>query len=200
MSRSRILLPLASAVALALFALPVTAVVTQTSSPNAPLLPDNGCVDDGAGTGLGGITDAIVFTETGTISDVNVSVEITHTWRADLQASVSYSEGGGTVMLMNNHDTSGDNYFATFDSDAALACSDATMCGLTTGSPCETAPGPVCQPNASLDAFDGFSAPGTFTLTMCDRAAADTGTLVAWSVTLDGDGDLPVELSGFSIE
>jgi subtilisin-like proprotein convertase family protein len=172
--------------------------VTNTSTPNAALLPDNGCLDDtNTGTGGGGITDAIAFTETGTISDVDVRVEFTHTWRSDIQAVVTYSGGGGTVRLANNHDGSGDNYFATFDSEAAALCSDAANCG--TAGNCTAAPGPSCQPDQSLTAFNSLSAPGTFTLAVCDRAAGDLGTLVAWEVALTGD-PLPVELMGFSVE
>lgn len=175
------------------------AQITNTDNANVPMDPDNGCLDDTNGTGQGGVTRTIAFTQTGTIDDVNVSIDITHTWRSDVQAGLSYSVGGGTILLANNQDTSGDNYIATFDSQAALPCSDATQCGLTAGSPCATAPGAICQPTGSLDAYNGLASPGTWTLTLCDRAAADTGTLNSWAVTLDGMG-LPVELTGFSID
>jgi len=173
------------------------AVVTNTSTPNAAVLPDNGCVDDTNGTGLGGITDVIAFTETGTISDVDVAVQFTQTWRSDIQAALTYTGGGGTVVLVNNFDTSGDNLNAVLDSDAATLCSDAANCG--TGTNCVTAPGPTCQPNQSLNAFDTLASPGTWTISVCDRAAADFGNLVQWSVTLDGSGQLPVDLQGFSV-
>lgn len=173
------------------------AVVTNTSTPNAPVAPDNGCVDDTAGNGAGGITDNIAFVEAGTISDVDVAVQFTQTWRSDIQAALSYTGGGGTVQIINNWDTSGDNLNAVLDSDAAVLCSDAANCGTTTN--CVTAPGPTCQPNATLNAFDGLASPGTWTLAVCDRATQDTGNLVQWSVTLDGTGGLPVELQGFSV-
>lgn len=172
-------------------------VVSMISSPNAAIAPDNGCLDDTNGTGGGGITDAISFTAAGTIDDVNVRIEVTHTWRSDVQAALTYTGGGGTVRLANNVDSSGDNFFATFDSEGAALCSDAANCGTTTN--CVTAPGPVCQPLEALTAFDGLTSPGTWTLAVCDRAAADNGTLVAWEVTLEGAG-LPVELMGFSVE
>lgn len=179
------------------------ATVTNTSSPNLAIAPDNGCVDDtNAGVGLGGVTDTIAFTETGNISDVNVHVEITHTWRGDLQMILLYSGGGGTVRLANVHGNSGnsDNYFATFDSEAGVLCSDATMCGSIAvgGGPCQTAPGPTCQPDQSLTAFNALACPGTFTLRICDRVAVDTGTLNTWSVSVTGDH--PVELQTFTID
>lgn len=179
------------------------ATVTNTSSPNLAILPDNGCVDDtNTGTGLGGVTDTIAFTEAGNISDVNVHVEITHTWRSDLQMILTYTGGGGNVRLANAHgnSTNSDNYFATFDSEAGIACGDASQCNSTAvgGGPCQTAPGPTCQPDVSLTAFNALACPGTFTLAICDRVAADLGTLTTWSVSVTGDH--PVELQTFSIE
>lgn len=64
---------------------------------------------------------------------------------------------------------------------------------------CVTAPGPTCAPDVSLNAYDGLTSPGTWTLAVCDRATGDTGNLVAWEVTVDGDGGLPVDLQGFSV-
>ena len=172
-------------------------VLTLTSSPNAPILPDNGCVDDATGTGDGGITDVISFPAIATIADVDVAVEITHTWRGDLQIGLSFSGGGGTIVLANNHDTSGDNYYATFDDEGAAPCGDAANCG--TGANCVAAPGPICQPDVALSAFDGLSAtPGDFTLAICDRATGDLGTLLSWSVTVDA-ATVPVELMGFDV-
>ncbi len=195
----KIRLVLFAVLGIALMASPVAqAAVTHSSAPNAPVSPDNGCLDDTAGTGLGGITDVIAFVEAGTISDVNVRVEFTQTWRGDIQTALTYTGGGGAVVLANNHGGSADNYYATFDSDAAFLCSDATSgCGAAAN--CAAAPGPTCQPNQTLNAYDGLTSPGTWTLTTCDRATGDTGNLVAWEVTVDGDGGLPVDLQGFSV-
>lgn len=181
------------AIAASAFAIPVT----HSSSPGAAIV-DNGCLDDtNTGSGLGGSTDAINFPETGTINDVNIAVEFDTTWRSDIQAAVTYSVTATTVRLINNYDTSGDDLFAQLDSDAGVLCSDASMCG--TGANCVTAPGPVCQPQESLDAaFGATTAPGTFTMAVCDRAAQDNLVWTAWSVT--ADGTIPVELQGFSIE
>ncbi len=168
-----------------------TMTVTNTDAAALPVAPDNGCTDDAAGTGLGGISRTIAFTEVGTITDIDVTLVMTQTWRSDIQVGLSYTGGGGTVRLVNNNDTSGDNLNAIVDSDAALICSDAANCG--TAGNCVTPPGPTCQPIDPLTAFNGLATPGTFTLTVCDRAAADTGDLTSWSVTADLDvsGDLP---------
>lgn len=178
--------------------------ITGTSTPGLAILPDNGCAVDGdAGLGAGGVSDTIAIAQAGTISDVNVQVAFTHTWRSDLQMILSYTGGGGNVRLANGDGNSAnsDNFFATFDTDAATLCSDATLCGSTAagGGPCQTSPGPTCQPDQPLTAFNTLASPGTWTLTICDRVAQDLGTLDSWSVTLDGQG-LPVELMNFSVD
>lgn len=173
--------------------------VTRGSMPGAAVGDANCSGSDGAG----GITDTIMFPETGTITDVDVRVEITHSFRSDVQAHVTYSGGGGTVILAADHDGGDDDYYATFDDDGANACSDTAACG--SGGPCTMAddPGPVCTPDNPLSAFNGLLAPGTFTIAVCDDASFDsTGVLVEWEVTADGmmgDG-LPVELMDYDVD
>lgn len=178
-----------------------TTITRTTTNLNQPVAPDNGCANDTTGNGAGGITNTIVVTEAGLLSDVNVVVEMTQTWRSDIQAALSYTGGGGTVQIINNHDGNNNNYFATLDSDSANGlCSAAANCG--TAEPdvdCTVAPGPTCQPDASIAGFSGLNSPGTWTLAVCDRAAQDTGSLSSWSVVLTGD-PLPVELQSFTAE
>jgi len=170
-----------------------SAQITNTSTP-ALAIPDNECIVPAYAT------DTIAFTEAGTITDVNVRVAMTHTWRGDLQFFVDYSVGGGPVDLVapTGHDGSADNYYATFDDQAAVACSDSTLCG-TGGVGCEVAPGPICQPDALLSAYNTLASPGTWTISICDDAGGDIGTLDEWAVTLDGPG-LPVELMSFQVD
>jgi hypothetical protein len=166
------------------------AQITNTSTP-ALAIPDAECAVPTYAT------DTIAFTETGTITDVNIRVAFTHTWRGDLEFFVDYSVGGGPVNLALDHDSSADNYYATFDQEAALPCSDGTLCGAA--GPCDTAPGPTCLPDGDLSAYYTLASPGTWTISICDDAGGDTGTLDEWAVTLDGPG-LPVELMSFQVD
>lgn len=193
----RRIVTLALALLVVFAAVPAFAAVTRSASPNAPIAPDDGCTDDTNGSGLGGITSTIDYSDlsAGIISDVNIAVQFTQTWRSDIQAALLL--GADTVILLNNVDTSGDNLNAQIDDEGVGLCSSATHCGTATN--CVTAPGPVCQPNQPLTAFDGDNA-GLFTLRVCDRAAQDTGNLVAWSLTVDGTPPLPVELTGFQVQ
>jgi uncharacterized repeat protein (TIGR01451 family) len=164
------------------------AVVVTYTDPAAAAVPDNGCLDDTNGTGLGGVSRSITIPagDAGSILDVNVRINATHTWRSDVQAALT--DGTTTVILANNHDGSGDNYRALFDTAAPAACSvnSATTCGATnTTGACATTEA-TCQPNQSLNAFNGLeSSNRTFTLQICDRAAADLGTLNSWELIVD---------------
>ena len=173
----------------------LNAAVTQNGAPGGAVL--DGTTTCTGATGAGGPTDSVTFTEMGTISDVNVDVSITHAWRGDLIMDIAYN--GTTVVLASVHgDAAGNpNYIATFDSEAATACSDATMCG--DGGACN---GVTCSPDNPLTAFNTMTSPmGSWTFSVCDNfAASSSGTFDAWSVTLDGDNQLPVELLNLNIE
>jgi len=173
------------------------------SHSNAPALAVSNTTNACTGAdGTGGVTDTIAYTEAGTISDVNVAVEITHTWRGDLQFHVSYDSGAaGNIVLAAGHAGSIDNYFATFDDEGALLCSDAAVCGDNGAALCtDVATAQICQPDVALSAFDALTSPGTWTMMMCDSAAGDDGVWDTWTMTVDGDGDLPVELMTFIVE
>ncbi len=182
-----------------LFGLQADAEVSHSSAP-AIAIDTNNCLGDDGGDGLDGWSDTIAFAEAGTISDVDVTVEIDHTWRADLQFHVEYSVGAaGAIVLAADHDGGDDDYYATFDDEAGMLCSDATMCG-TGSAVCVSGSPATCMPDVALSAFDGLTSPGTWTLMVCDDAGGDDGELTGWTVTVDGDGDLPVELMSFMVE
>lgn len=164
----------------------LNATVTEVGSIADPAIPDNTCANPNGGNGAGGISNLAVFAQAGTISDMNVDVAITHTWRGDLQMDITYS--GTEVIVWSNTGGSVDDFFGIFDDQGAAAC-DGTAAV-------------ACNPQNPLSAFNGLTTPGSIQLNLCDEAGGDTGTLDAWSVTLEGQpGDgLPVELMNLEIE
>lgn len=108
-----------------------------------------------------------------TVSDVNLGVFLTHTYRSDLRISLT-SPGGTTVNVMTNTGGSGDNLNDLFDDEAAsaIASHNATVTDPT------TAPPPYShsfQPTAALTAFDGQNALGVWTMVICDSVGNDVG-------------------------
>lgn len=131
-----------------------------------------------------GVNDTLNVTASGTILDLDVYLKILHTWVGDLRAQLTK---GTTRAVFDRPGVpgtatgcSGDNVNAVFSDEATqpaeTSCSNTT--GLTTG---------PYSPNDSLDAFDGQSISGTWTLNAADLASGDTGTLVEWCLlpTLD---------------
>jgi len=120
-----------------------------------------------------GVTVPISVPSSGTITDVNVGFGATHTWDGDLAISVR-SPAATTVSLSNRHGGSGDNFTGTiFDDEAATP--------IATGTPPYTG---SFRPDAALSAVDGQNMLGTWNLVVSDNAAADTGTVNAWSVVI----------------
>ena len=128
-----------------------------------------------------GVTSTITVAEDITLTDLEVGVEIDHTWVGDVFISLT-SPGGTTVTLLDRPGVPGST-FGCSDNDMDVVFSDAasvnpeTTCNATT--PWLT--GPVL-PASPLSAFDGESTVGTWTLTVSDNAGGDTGQIVNWSL------------------
>jgi subtilisin-like proprotein convertase family protein len=137
-----------------------TATVPSTNVPLA--IPDNfTSISNNAVSGL-----------TGVITDVNVSVNITHTYDSDLAVDL-VSPTGQRIRLFSNVGGSGENFTGTLDDEAATA--------VTAG----TAPfSGSYRPIGPLSTFDGLGANGTWRLEVADTVELDSGTLNSWSLTI----------------
>jgi subtilisin-like proprotein convertase family protein len=134
-----------------------------SSSPPVPI-PDNN--PDGASM-------SIVVPDNKTVLDVNVRVNITHTFDGDFVISL-VPPVGAPITLSNRRGGSGDNYTNTvFDDEAATPISAGTA--PFTGS---------FRPDSLLSAADGINAAGTWTLRVVDQASVDVGTIDNWTLSL----------------
>jgi uncharacterized repeat protein (TIGR01451 family) len=117
------------------------------------------------------------------VSDVDLGVFLTHTYRSDLRISLT-SPGGTTVNIMGNTAGDGDNLNDRFDDEAtsSITAHSAATADSTTAPPPYShsfQPGFSSNPNGyatTLSAFDGQNALGTWTMVICDSANQDTGT------------------------
>jgi len=96
----------------------------------------------------------------GTIDDVNVLVELTHTFIGDLDITIA-DPGGTSIFLHAGAGGSADDINTTYDDET----------GTNTSSPA-----------APLSAFDGANALGDWTLTITDTAGGDEGLLNVWGM------------------
>ena len=97
----------------------------------------------------------------------NVSLDITHTWDGDLQITL-VSPSGTTLDLSNSNGGSGDNYTNTIFQDGNP--------NIITGSPPFSGTFEA-QAGTFAATFAGEPINGNWTLSICDNAGEDTGTL-----------------------
>lgn len=186
--KSRFLGPLACSVLVIFGAVKIYAAVTE-SSTNVPLaITDNGNVNS-----------TLNFSVNGTISDVNLTVGITHTWNDDIELRLS-SPSVAAQLLWNDCGGSGDNFDLTIDQQAAAlsTCPTTTING--TAQPTNGQAATPVAAAGTLNAFNGTASGGVWTLNVTDDSSICTGTLTSWSLTIDGPSPLPVELMNFEIE
>ncbi|PKA83687.1 putative secreted protein (Por secretion system target) [Ulvibacter sp. MAR_2010_11] len=153
---------------------PATIVGTASANP-ALAIPDN----DPAG-----ISTTLNVTDDFTISDLNVDLNISHTWVGDVIVTIQ-SPGGTSVTILDQPGVpastfgcSGDNIVASLDDEAGSPVEDECGAGVPTISGSFT-------PNNPLSAFDGESTLGVWTLTVSDNAGGDTGTINSWGITYE---------------
>ena len=193
--------------ALALVALPAAAqqIITTTDGPMA--------IDDNADA-LNQCQSITAASET--ITDLNVQIEIAHSWAGDLTVLLDgpasdltmYNRPGGTGGGAGDSSNLLDplNFSDHHPNDAetmggALGGGD-VICG--TDGICEFFPNPdatstpIGGVGTTLAQYNGTDAAGTWMLCVGDQAGGDTGTLISW--TLGVNARVPVELESFSID
>jgi PKD repeat protein len=131
-------------------------------------------------------TSVINTTATNSITDVNVTIDISHTYDADLDITIT-SPTGTVVELTTDNGGSGNNYTGTvFDQDAVNS--------ITTGS----APfSGTYRPEGNLSNFNGETPTGNWILTVTDDAGGDTGQINFWSLELCLSPTIGVEENSF---
>ncbi|MBI3179153.1 MAG: hypothetical protein HYZ27_05795, partial [Deltaproteobacteria bacterium] len=131
------------------------------SYSEAPAAPINDNVGDALTCGLAGAAvGTIVVADMGTLVDVNIGVDITHTYDGDVDIWLELVNGNGTfcVELSTDNGADGDNFTGTlFDDEGATA--------ITTGA----APfSGGFRPEGALSALDGQPMNGTWRLYVSD--------------------------------
>lgn len=115
-------------------------------------------------------TPPIVVAPGGPISDVDVDVDIRHTFDGDLDIFVVH--GGTTVELSTDNGGNGDNYTGTLFDDESAAPVTSGVAPFTG----------TFKPEGLLTHFDSLDKGGDWVLSVGDDATGDTGTILHWSL------------------
>ncbi|SHI63976.1 reprolysin-like metallopeptidase [Pseudozobellia thermophila] len=125
------------------------------------------------------VVSKISFFEDLPVSDVNVNLNIEHSFLADLVVSLT-SPQGTTVTLISNSCGDLQNIDATFDDDG-----NAFECGVDG----TNAISGTVRPLGALSSFNGESVFGEWVLEVADNANSDGGALVDFSLDVCVEGE-----------
>ena len=153
----------------------------EIGQPLQPVVPV--AIPDDGGPGNSGISTLDVGDDVA-LTDLNVWVNISHTWVGDLIISVR-SPAGTEVLLLDRPGVpagtfgcSDNNMIVTFD-DASVFDPENHCAGTD---PWYTGDAMPVQP---LAAFNGESTMGTWELVVSDNAGGDTGNIEDWGLISD---------------
>lgn len=141
------------------------------ASPRA--IPDNN---------VDGIDDMLIINDPRQIVDINVMLNISHTWVGDLVIELNQEQTGQSVKLLNRPGRAGsglgcgdDNIRSILDDEISSPAEDK----------CASSPAAISGiyiPNQPLSWFDGSAMSGNWRLNVSDRSPAGTGTLNHWCI------------------
>ncbi|HPE83241.1 MAG TPA: proprotein convertase P-domain-containing protein, partial [Aequorivita sp.] len=138
-------------------------------------------------------TSTLNVPATGSITDLNVDMDIAHTWVSDLIISLTSPDGTTITILDYAGSCSQNNIDVVLDDSAVTNVS--TVCatsGSTTNPPTTWAMQGTFAPNNPLAGFNGEDPMGDWILTIVDGATGDGGALNEWSLifTIAAPGDI----------
>jgi subtilisin-like proprotein convertase family protein len=115
--------------------------------------------------------DNLFISESTTITDINVGVDITHSYMGDMQLAI-INPDNKVVNLITPFFCGPGSMIVTFDDSAtAMDCNNTTS-------------NQAYQPVGNLSDFNDDNSNGTWTLAYADLGSGDTGTLNSWYVEI----------------
>lgn len=156
-------------------ATPAFCTTTYTSSDIPKAIPDNNAT---------GVTSNLTISgAAGTVTDLDVvNLNATHTYIGDLVFTVKHVDTGKSVTIIDRPGVPASTFGCSADNYSNLALNDGAT--TTVENTCVTPMSGTLKPNNLLSLFNGDSPNGTWTLTVSDRASADTGTLTGWAIRI----------------
>ncbi|HEU4496301.1 MAG TPA: zinc-dependent metalloprotease family protein [Flavobacterium sp.] len=145
----------------------LTPVCTVFSNTTVSAIPDGPSAT--VSTAGPTLTSTINIPATQTITDVNVTVNVSHQWIRDLTSKLKHPDGT-EVMLGNRICNDQDGYNIVFnDGSPAIVCATPITSG-------------TFAPNQPLSVLNGKPSAGNWQLLINDFFLGDTGNLNSWSV------------------
>lgn len=166
-----------------------TATPTPTITPTPTHLPEDQLVkilicnqqnQDIPDDDPGGVTSLISIDDPRFITDLDVRLEIDHSWIGDLTVSFTHQETGKVISLIDRPGYPNDSLGCKLPNIVGILDDDIT---LPAESECSTWPAAISGiylPVENLNRFDGDTAAGNWLITIADHSQYDTGKLDSW--------------------
>ncbi len=142
-----------------------------------------------------GVSDTLAVATSGNLTDLNVFLEINHTWVGDVTVSLTHVSSGTEVVLLerpgnpaSTNGCSANDISTTLDDDSATPAEDqcATPIAITG----------ILSPTEALSGFNGQELSGNWTLKVTDSVGGDDGALISWCLSPTiGAGPMPPVLA-----
>ncbi|MAY52630.1 MAG: hypothetical protein CMC75_05130, partial [Flavobacteriaceae bacterium] len=147
---------------------------SATDAPGAAI-PDNNPA---------GVSATIDITDDFDITDLNVDLDITHSWIGDLVVTLTAPDGTTAAAIIDRPGVPATGLGCNNTVNDILVTMDDEATDAIEG-PCLTEYNGTFIPTEALSVFDGVSTLGTWTLTIVDNAGGDTGTLNNWTLNYE---------------
>ena len=160
-------------------ALDTFATTTKSSTVSVPI------VDEGTTTSVLAVSGMTDF-----ITDVDVRLNITHTYDSDLDITL-IAPNGKRILLVSRAGGANDNFTNTVFDDEATA-------SIQSGTAPFTGSFKPFQLLSALDGLTGTDVNGTWTLEVVDTASQDEGTILGWDIIFGtGEQSTQAKATGF---
>ncbi|MCA9985764.1 MAG: hypothetical protein KDE59_15770 [Anaerolineales bacterium] len=141
----------------------------------------------------GTATSSLTISDARSINDLNVLLDVAHTWVGDLTFTLTHQNTGTSVTFVDRPGVPASTYGCSGnDIDARLDDEAGTPVETTCGAGTPTINGNF-SPNNALSAFDGESVNGTWVLTVTDSVTPDGGAVNQWCVEATLGGAAPTD-------
>ncbi len=127
-----------------------------------------------------GVDSTITIGDARLITDLDVSVNVNHTWVGDLKVKLTHHETGRTITLIDRPGYPATQYGCGNDNIRTILDDEISS---SVANKCATDPAAISGiyiPEVLLAAFDNESLNGNWTLNVSDRAQNDTGRFNEW--------------------
>jgi len=114
------------------------------------------------------------------IMDLDVTVDINHTWVGDLKLKLTHHETDQTITMVDRPGYPASDYGCSYDNIRTILDDEISS---SVANKCASSPAAISGifiPESSLNLFDGQAVTGNWTLNISDRSPNDTGRFNQW--------------------